>query len=53
MSKNEVLEQYQAILKISNKSLQKTAIKILLSNAYVYKYLSNIQLAKLKNLLND
>ena len=53
MSKNEVLEQYQAILKISNKSLQKTAVKMLLNNAYVYKHLSNMQLAKLKNLLND
>lgn len=53
MSKNEVLAQYQAIIKISNKSLQKTAIKMLLNNAYVYKHLSNMQLAKLKNLLND
>ena len=53
MGKNEVIAQYQAILKISNKSLQKTAIKMLLSNAYIYKYLSNMQLAKLKNLLND
>lgn len=53
MSKNEVLEQYQAILKISNKNLQKTAIKILLNNAYVYKHLNNMQLAKLKKLLND
>ena len=53
MGKNEVLAQYQAIIKISNKSLQKTAIKMLLSNAYIYKHLSNMQLAKLKNLLND
>ena len=53
MGKNEVLAQYQAIIKISNKSLQKTAIKMLLNNAYIYKYLSNMQLAKLKNLLND
>ena len=53
MSKNEVIAQYEAILKISNKNLQKTAIKMLLSNAYIYKYLSNMQLAKLKNLLND
>ena len=53
MGKNEVIAQYQAILKISNKSLQKTAIKMLLNNAYVYKHLSNMQLAKLKNLLND
>lgn len=53
MSKTEVLEQYQAVLKISNKSLQKTAIKMLLNNAYVYKHLSNMQLAKLQNLLND
>lgn len=53
MSKNEVLEQYNAVLKITNKSLQKTAIKMLLSNAYVYRYLSNMQLVKLKDLLND
>ena len=53
MGKNEVIAQYQAILKISNKSLQKTAIKMLLSNAYIYKHLTSMQLAKLKNLLND
>ena len=53
MGKNEVLAEYQAILKISNKNLQKQAIKMLLNNAYVYKHLSNMQLAKLKNLLND
>lgn len=53
MSKNEVIAQYQAIIKITNKELQKTAIKMLLSNAYIYKHLSNMQLAKLKNSLND
>lgn len=53
MGKNEVLAQYEAVLKISNKSLQKQAIKIFLNNAYIYKYLSNIQLAKLKDLLNN
>lgn len=53
MGKNEVIAQYQAIIKITNKSLQKQAIKMLLSNAYIYKYLNNMQLAKLKKLLND
>lgn len=51
MSKEEVIAQYQAILKIGNKSLQKTAIKILLSNAYIYKHLTSIQLAKLKKII--
>lgn len=53
MSKNEVLAQYEVVLKISNKNLQKQAIKMLLNNAYIYKHLGNMQLAKLQNLLND